>query len=83
MVQSHAAIACAGLLVARLDVVRSRPRRPAPSPATMRSIESSISRCEMPSLLRRPVRMAASFSRLDRSAPAGRVRGEVRTRCQR
>mmetsp|Transcript_20549 Transcript_20549/g.53751 ORF Transcript_20549/g.53751 Transcript_20549/m.53751 type:complete len:387 (-) Transcript_20549:375-1535(-) len=38
-------------------------------PATMRSMLSSISLRLMPSLLRRPVRMAASFSRLARSAP--------------
>mmetsp|Transcript_6029 Transcript_6029/g.16804 ORF Transcript_6029/g.16804 Transcript_6029/m.16804 type:complete len:386 (-) Transcript_6029:368-1525(-) len=38
-------------------------------PATMRSTLSSISPSEMRSLLRRPVRMAASLSRLARSAP--------------
>jgi hypothetical protein len=46
------------------------------SPATMRSMESSISRWLMPVLLRRPVRMAASFSRLARSAPAAGRRGQ-------
>mmetsp|Transcript_18454 Transcript_18454/g.46692 ORF Transcript_18454/g.46692 Transcript_18454/m.46692 type:complete len:438 (-) Transcript_18454:390-1703(-) len=39
-------------------------------PATMRSTESSISLLVMPLRPRRPARMAASFSRLDRSAPA-------------
>mmetsp|Transcript_20262 Transcript_20262/g.50447 ORF Transcript_20262/g.50447 Transcript_20262/m.50447 type:complete len:309 (+) Transcript_20262:898-1824(+) len=38
-------------------------------PATMRSTESSTSVREMPSFPRRPVRMAASFKRLARSAP--------------
>mmetsp|Transcript_18487 Transcript_18487/g.57380 ORF Transcript_18487/g.57380 Transcript_18487/m.57380 type:complete len:338 (+) Transcript_18487:47-1060(+) len=38
-------------------------------PATMRSTESSISRLVMAALPRRPVRMAASFIRLARSAP--------------
>ncbi|CAM0913609.1 unnamed protein product [Alopecurus aequalis] len=38
-------------------------------PATMRSMESSISFTEMRSLPRRPARMAASFMRLARSAP--------------
>mmetsp|Transcript_2194 Transcript_2194/g.7850 ORF Transcript_2194/g.7850 Transcript_2194/m.7850 type:complete len:390 (-) Transcript_2194:454-1623(-) len=38
-------------------------------PATMRSTESSTSRMVMASLPRRPVRMAASLSRLARSAP--------------
>lgn len=46
--------------------VASSPR----APATMRSMESSISCCETVSLFRRPARMAASFSRLARSAPA-------------
>mmetsp|Transcript_24173 Transcript_24173/g.82514 ORF Transcript_24173/g.82514 Transcript_24173/m.82514 type:complete len:511 (-) Transcript_24173:663-2195(-) len=38
-------------------------------PATMRSMESSTSAMPIESLLRRPVRMAASFMRLARSAP--------------